>query len=518
MDIEKLSLAQKIGQMFLVSFDGTSILPETKAHFLKNSLGNYIFFAKNLTDFRSIRELSDSLQATAFEICGVPAFVSADQEGGMVARVHSGSAHFPASMAVAASGVPMSDIERVGQLVGEGLKRVGINLNHAPVVDVNNNPQNPVIGTRSFSDDPAVVSAMAVAYIRGLQNSGVLANVKHFPGHGDTDTDSHLALPAVAHDISRLNAVELVPFRGAISGGVDSVMTAHILFKAIDDLPATLSHKIITGLLRVEMGFRGLVITDCMSMEAIKTHFTTEKGCVMAINAGADLLCLNADIPTQERCVRAVREAVERGEISMEKIDDALRRILKYKRKYAYDKASPPLAVYPAHEELADEISEKSITLVHSGDDLLPLKGRRVFAISTIPHRANIADDILAKAEIFAEYAAAALDGEFAAIGADPDTGEIAATIQKAADYNVILYATCNAAQNPGQVRLFDALKSAGKRIVLVSLRAPYDITLMPSADAYIAAYEYTNRSVTSATKALLGEIPFAGKLPVRMT
>ena len=518
MDISKLTLEQKIGQMFLVSFDGTAVSQETKEHFLRSCFGNYIYFSKNLADYRSIRALSDSLQDVAKEICGIPAFISVDQEGGMVARVRTGSTHFPSGMAVTASGIPLETVEYMGELVGEGLKNLGININHAPVADVNNNPQNPVIGARAYSDEPKVVAEMVCAYVKGLQRSGVIANVKHFPGHGDTDLDSHLDLPYINHDMERLHAVELVPFKAAIACGTASIMSAHIVFKAIDkEYPATLSSKVIGELLRKDLGFGGLVISDCMSMEAIKENYTTPRGCVLAIKAGVDMICLNADIETQKQCVKQVYEAVMSGEISMDTIDAALMRIMEYKSKYICDNDTQPSEVYPVHEKLADEISDKSITLAKDNKDVLPLRGKSVFVISTPPYRASIANDDIYKARAFAKEASEALKADYTIINRNPDETEIAEALAKSADHNIIVYAVCNATHNLGQVRLFDALKAAGKIVVLITLGLPYDILLMDSADAHIAAYEYTNRSVHSVLKSLVSEAELTGRMPVRI-
>ena len=520
MDISKLTLEQKVGQLFLLTFEGTDLSEESKAHFRKYCIGNFIYFARNLTDYKSIRALSDKLQELTMETSGIPAFISADQEGGMVMRAYSGTTHFPYNMALTASGATPATAEQVGQMVGESLRSLGVNVNHAPVADVNNNPKNPVIGARSYSGDKDVVSAMVSAYAQGLQSSGVMANVKHFPGHGDTDVDSHLALPSIEHDMARLEEIELAPFRAAFAAGVDSVMSAHILFKAIDsELPATLSHKIMTGLLREKMNFDGLIITDCMSMDAIRKNFSMEKACVMAINAGVDLICLCAGAEVQTPCVEAVLEAARSGEIPMERLDSAVGRILKYKQKYASSKDAPaPQQFHEAHEALADEISQKSLTLLKADDSLLPLAGKvksdELFVISTVRSRASLVDDTVIKFDTFAELAAKALDAEHAIIATKLDEAEAAETALKAAPYPVVLLAVSNVMQNPGQVSLFKALKAAGKKVVVVALGAPYDVLLMQDADVYIAAYEYTNRSVKSVIKALKGEAEFSGTLP----
>jgi len=516
LNINNLTLEQKIGQLFLLPIEGTELTHDTKEHLQKHKIGNFIYFARNLTDCKSIRNLSDSLQTMVKESCGIPAFISTDQEGGMVARAYSGATHYPSNMAMTAANMGGS-VEEMGYMVAQELKSLGINLNHAPVLDVNNNQNNPVIGIRSYSDKPDVVAKMACDYIRGLQKGGVLANAKHFPGHGDTSKDSHLALPSIDHDMERLGRVELLPFKAAIKNGVDSIMTAHIIFKAIDNQrPATLSYHVLTGLLRNELGFKGLILTDSMSMKAIQDHFGLEKGCIMALNAGVDILCLCAPREGQVSCYNAVLEAVKCGEISMDKINAAVERILKYKAIYATENNPPPIEKYPTHEKLADEISAKSITLVKGNDDLLPLKGENIFVISPPPSTANIADDTIVKQELFCQKAAAVLGCDYAEISVNPNQDEINAVLAKVKT-DVVLFASYNAGQFTGQIDLFNALKAAGKKVVLVSLRVPYDILQMQSADAYVAAYEYTNRSINNAINAIVGNMPFAGQLPIEL-
>ncbi|MCL2362463.1 MAG: glycoside hydrolase family 3 protein [Defluviitaleaceae bacterium] len=514
--LANMSLEEKIGQLFLVMINGPELSTDYQEHFIATKIGNYILFAKDLTDYKSIRRLTDSLQKTAKQACRIPAFISADQEGGMVTRIFSGATHFPSNMAITASG-KIDSMEQLGEMMGIELHALGININHAPVLDVNNNSENPVIGVRAYSDNPAVVAKMGAGYGMGLQKSGVIASGKHFPGHGDTSMDSHLELPTVRHDINRLESIEFLPFKAAIEGGIDSLMTAHICFKAMDpDIPATLSEKIITGFLREKLGFEGLIITDCMTMNAIKKRYTTEKGCVMALNAGIDLLCLNASKEIQAACYNTVLTAVKSGEIPMKKIDAAITRILRYKHKYEIGRvAKMPREYYPKHEALADEISEKSITLTHDTKKLLPLIGKRFLCISPPPVRTSIADDTVTTMEPFCKQVAAKLGNPYREISINPDTKEIESVLDEAKDYSIILYGCYSAKVNPGQVHLFKALKAEGKDIVLVSLRIPYDIVEMKEADCHIAAFEYTNRAVCNVMKVLAGKKKPVGVMPV---
>jgi len=518
MKFESMSLEQMVAQIFVVSFRGAQITSAYRDHFVKNNFANFIYFADNLKDYKSIRKLSDELQMIAKEICGVPAFICVDQEGGMVTRAHSGATVFPSSMALAAASMP-DKMETVGKIVGAELRALGMNINHAPVLDVNNNAGNPVIGIRSYSDDPAVVTAMGCDYLKGLQSSKCMASIKHFPGHGDTNLDSHTDLPCINHDLDRLNKIELVPFKAAIKAGADSVMTAHIIFKAIDDLPATLSKKILTGFLREELGFEGLIITDSMSMKAIETHYTTEKGCIMAINAGVDLLCMACDFETQQSSYEAVLEAVKNGEIPEARIHDAVERIAKYKAKYnlTFGDEPQPEQSYAAHETLADEFSKKSITLVKDNPKLLPLTDKRIYAISTLPINANLADDELKVQAVFAKKLGESIKCPFEIIDVNPTSEDIEAICRNVGDSEIVVFGTYNAILNPGQSNLFDALKKKGKSVILVALRVPYDIALLNSADAAVATYGYTNRSVKHVVEFLTGKLNAAGKLPISL-
>ena len=261
----------------------------------------------------------------------LPLLFTADFEGG-AGYIVDGATRLPRAMASGATRDP-GLAERAGRLgAGEG-RAMGVHVDFYPVVDVNVNPANPVIGIRSFGEDPEFVARMATAYMRGIQAGGMLATAKHFPGHGDTATDTHLDLAVVEHPRSRLDAVELVPFRAAIAAGVDAVMSSHIRLPALDPtegLPATLSRKVLTGLLRQELGFAGLVFTDSMSMHAISRRFTPERAAAMAVQAGADIVL---DPPDPEAALRGIREAVERGEIPREQIDRSAERILSAKAR-----------------------------------------------------------------------------------------------------------------------------------------------------------------------------------------
>jgi beta-N-acetylhexosaminidase len=337
--ISNLSLEQKIGQLMLVGFDGTTLTPEFRDVLQQLYLGGAIFYDRNVASPQQIAQLNADLQAAARE-CGAPAlFITIDQEGGIVARLREdkGFTEFPGQMAVAATG-DLENARRVARALSAELLALGFNMDLTPDLDVNNNANNPIIGTRSFGSAPARVAEFGVAYIEAMQGAGIAAVGKHFPGHGDTATDSHVALSSVPHDRARLDAVELVPFRAAMRANVAGIMTAHITFPAIDPTPglaATLSPRVLTGLLRDELRYDGLIMTDELTMGALATSgYPAPKAAVAALKAGADVLLFQTGYAMHREAHAALVDAVKRGEIPEARVDDALRRVLRVKQQF----------------------------------------------------------------------------------------------------------------------------------------------------------------------------------------
>jgi len=383
-----LTLRQKVGQMtsawVLGDYTSTSdpSFMEVRDWVVKDevggltmSLGTPIEVAAKLNDLQRLAR--------------IPLLVHSDLEpnlgrleGGIFAPYAYGAGSatvIPANMAIGATG-DVSLARRAGEITGREALAVGINVVFAPTVDVNNNPANPVINTRSFGEDPVQVARLGAAFVQGVQSAGAAATAKHFPGHGDTDTDSHLALPVVKSDRRRLDQVELVPFRAAIAAGVAGVMSAHIALPAIgrDSAPATLRPEIITGLLRDTLGFRGIAYTDALSMEGIGGGYTVEKSAVLAVKAGADVLLKPTDV---HRAIAAVVSAVENNEIPMARIDASVRRLLEMKlrvgviqRPFVSLEALRDTVGASEHRQLAATIAERAITLVRDRDGLVPLK------------------------------------------------------------------------------------------------------------------------------------------------
>lgn len=371
-DLDALSLDEKIGQMLCFGWRGDDCLHAVNAHarecIREMRVGGMVVMGRNVqrqdtrppppVDLPAVRAMRDEMQ----ELAALPLLLPTDQEGGRVARFGAPFTRFPAAGVIGQAG----DIDlarQAARITGEELAQAGINMNFAPCADVNSNPANPVIGDRAFGATPEVVAPMVRAQIAGYADAGILSCAKHFPGHGDTSLDSHLALPTVTGDRDAMEARELIPFCAAIDAGVDAIMTAHILFPALDParLPATLSATLLTGLLRERLGFDGLIVTDCLEMKAVADHWGTARAALLAAKAGADLL-LVCHTPERQRATRAMLlDAARTGDLPLDRIDDAVTRILAAKRRLA-DAPPPDLARIgsPSNAAVARAIAERA--------------------------------------------------------------------------------------------------------------------------------------------------------------
>lgn len=338
----KLTLAERIGQMLFLGWQGeTDEESETvNGHAVEIidelAAGSIIFMGRNVRDKAQMRSVTAELQRRNASHGRPPLFLGVDQEGGRVNRLNP--PHFtrePAPKSIGDAG-DAAKARQSAATIGRELISVGLNWDFAPVLDVNNNIKNPVIGDRSYGADPKLVAEMGVAAVEGFQeDAGMIACGKHFPGHGDTDVDSHYALPVVDHDRARLDAVELVPFKASIAAGLGSIITAHIRFNRIDPtLPATLSPSILTGMLRNDLGFDGLIVTDCLEMKGIANHWGYGEAAVLAVLAGADMLLACHTLSTQRAIQRALVDAVESGRITQSRIDESVARILAAKSRW----------------------------------------------------------------------------------------------------------------------------------------------------------------------------------------
>ena len=332
--IKEMTLKEKLGQLIIAGFNGYEYNEHLKTLIEEYKVGNIILFSRNIKNIDQLITLNKKIFSEIEKNTGNIPFITIDQEGGMVTRIMDGATFCPGNMTLTATN-NSDNAYRIGKIMGDELTHLGINMNLAPSLDVNNNPENPVIGVRSYGDNPKTVSEYGNKYIKGLQEKGVIATAKHFPGHGDTNVDSHLGLPMITHTLKELEEVELVPFKSAIKNGVDAIMSAHIVFSEIDKsgLPGTLSKVILNDLLREKLNFKGLIVSDCMQMKAIDDQYTTERGTLMGIKAGLDMACISHDLEKQVGALKLIEKAIEKGEISEDLIDEKVERILSYKEK-----------------------------------------------------------------------------------------------------------------------------------------------------------------------------------------
>jgi beta-N-acetylhexosaminidase len=357
-----LPLHRRIGQLAIVGSAGTSVTAELGALVREFDLGGVILFARNVESPGQVAEMAREIRGLAREL---PLWVSVDQEGGRVARLRRPFTEWPAMATLGRCGDD-GLADRFGRALARELGAVGISLDFAPVLDVNTNPANPVIGDRALGDRPEVVARLGKVIIRALQEEGIAACGKHFPGHGDTAADSHFELPLVGHAPDRLRAIELMPFRSAVEAGVAAIMSAHVLVPAIDDQrPSTLSPAVMDGLLRREMGFDGVILSDDLQMRAISDRYTIEKAIVGAVGAGCDgVLICGPDHDAHARALEALVRAVESEELPRSRIDDALARQRRQKERFLASGGSSPGAREwqatlgcDAHQAIAAEMS-----------------------------------------------------------------------------------------------------------------------------------------------------------------
>ena len=331
--IDKMTLNEKIGQMIIVGLDGYEMDDNTRNMIEKYQVGGFILFSKNIKDTEQLLALNNSLKIMNSKN-KTPLFISIDEEGGRVSRMPKKLKKLPTNREIGK--VNNGDFSyKIGGILAEEVKSFGFNMDFAPVLDINSNPKNPVIGDRSFGSSPEIVSKLGVKTIKGIQAGGVIPVVKHFPGHGDTAIDSHVGLPSVNKDLDKLEGFELIPFETAIKNNAEAVMVAHILMKKIDsENPASLSKTIITDILRERLNFNGVVFTDDMTMGAIVENYKIEEAAVQSVNAGVDIVLVCHGQDNEIAVIEALRKAVEEGTISEARVDESIYRILKLKNKY----------------------------------------------------------------------------------------------------------------------------------------------------------------------------------------
>ena len=513
--LSKMSQEQKIGQVMFAGLGGITVpLIEIQALLGELHLGGFILFDSNVQSPEQVGGLIRSFQETVRALDDPPLLIGIDQEGGLISRLKEskGFSEFPSPMALAANPDPAASIRSMVQAQAAELKALGINVILGPTIDVNNNPANPVIGTRAFGSQPEQVSALAQVEIEAYQQVGILAVAKHFPGHGDTTQDSHSELPLVSHDRARLDSVELMPFRAAIRSGVAGIMSAHVIFPAVDDtsnLPATLSHKVLTGLLRNELNFEGLAMTDSLEMGALaQAGYTIPKAAAAALAAGADLLLFNATPDVYRETQQLIAEQVKTGVIPQQRLDEAVRRVLRAKERFGMFAALPVDTTVIASKvgltetrQLAQTLAGQGITLIRDTAQRLPLKPN---APLLVVETAN------------AEGLGALLNATTLKISDQPTDGEIASVISQAAGSTVIV-ATSDAIYNTRQLDLVNALIAAQASVIVVATRSPYDAAYLKDAPTVLVTYGLPPPALRALADVLTGRAIAVGKLPITL-
>jgi len=533
--LASMTLDEKIGQLIIPAVVGMFMSQDSEAFqqirrdITEFHVGGYHMLGEvnNLHEPAGVALLINHLQATA----KVPLWITADFEGGVGLR-YIGATRLPRAMAMGATTNP-EFAYKAGRIAAEEARALGVQVNFYPVADVNNNARNPIINIRSFGGDPAQVSRMVRAYIRGSQEHGVMATAKHFPGHGDTSVDSHLELPVVDVDRARLDSIELPPFRAAIEEGVGGGMSAHIALPQIEPekLPATLSPKMLTGLLRGELKFNGVIFTDAMNMQGIAAHYPEGDAAVRAVKAGADVVLYP---PSVEKAFAALKRAVESGEIKESRIDESVRRILSAKAKLGLDRERmvdinnlDRVLGSSEHQRTAQQIIENAITLVRDKRGVLPLKlapEQKVLFITMVDNSEGWRDGAPGRA--FLEGLIKRHRKSLNVYVSDKTSpGEIELIKKLAAFSDVIIVngfirvASFKGSvdMSEGEINLLRHLSAADKPFAFVLYGSPYLLSFVPELPTYILAYEYYPAAEEAALKAVLGETEFRGKLPIEL-
>ena len=504
-----MNAPEQVGQLFMIDFTGHE--PSADAERLvREGVGGIILFDKNVAEPRQVATLTNALQRTAADAGHPPLLISMDQEGGPVVRLRAGATHFPSAMAFGAAGSEAIVASAAG-ITARELRAVGVQMNFAPVLDVNTNTLNPVIGVRSYGEDPDRVGRLGAAAVRAMEVSGVAATVKHFPGHGDTVMDSHLGLPVVEHDLRRLDRVELAPYRQAIAAGCAAVMTAHIVFKALDpDRPATVS-PIALGFLRERMGFAGVLVTDSMAMDAITGYAPPGEAAVQALLAGADIVLACGALEAQREALGAVRAAAARGRIPAARIAEAAARVAALKERFRLaERMIVPVEDVAgrvgirAHLVVADHAAEAAVTVVRDPGGFLPVRAGPLAVID------GAAGDGTA-ARLAEALRAAAREASVVPVEA---VGQVSGGTMRVVPVG---HARRDTPETRAVAARVAQASAASGPIAAVATGAPYVLSEVPPQAACLAVYGDDPPSLRAAARALAGLITPQGALPVSL-
>ena len=527
-DVSELTPEQQLGQRFMVGFTGLTPPPGVLDLIARQQVGGIILFSRNCQSAQQVGRLTHDLQAAARD-AGHPAplLIAADQENGIVRRLGAAITSLPGAMALGA----IDDealTSAVAEATGRELLALGINMNLAPVADINSNPANPVIGVRSFGQDPRLVARHTAAAVRGYHAAGIITSIKHFPGHGDTSDDSHVGMPTVPHTRERLERVELAPFRAGVAAGADSVMLGHLRLSALasdEQVPATLSPTIMR-VAREALGFDGVLMTDCLEMGAVAKTVGVARGAALAMQAGADLILISHTLERQREAIAQARAALASGALSAEALRQGADRVLRLKARYLAWERLPALVAgasvsSPEHQRLAADAYRRAVTLVRDKARLLPARlaaEARIFVLAQATTSFTQASDTPYRHQALVERVQARhANTRGALIGAEADPAEVDAAQAEAQSADLIILATLNASRDPRQAALIARLVASGRPIVAIAACDPYDAATFSQLPTYLAIYDYTPPALAAAVDALFGVFAPTGRLPIAL-
>ncbi len=509
--LNRMTLAEKVGQLLLVYFTGPNLSPDLQEMIDSYHIGGVILYpiSGNLISVPQVRELTQHIQS----IAKIPLWIAIDQEGGAVDRLPPEATHFPSAMAVAATG-NLNWAEQMATITALELRALGINLNFAPVVDVNSNPANPIIGIRAYGSDPQEVSRWGEVVFKTYEQAGILTTLKHFPGHGDTGVDSHLGLPRVERSLPTLEAVDLLPFQQLTQGGAPAIMTAHVLVPALDpDRPATLSSRILLDVLRQKWGFQGLIVTDSLTMGALDQTWNSAEAALLAFEAGADVLLFGADAghaaSEPQLAYDLLLKAVQEGRITRERLDASVGRILYQKTRLGLGQSEPlpPTTQIgkQSHQEVAQQIAQACITLVKDEQQFLPVPTSEKILVIWPQSRGDLGG---ACRMVFSAVTCQPLSF-------DPDQETINQIQNQASQAFLILLGTYETYRYPAQIQLIQFLLHY--KLVVLAMGSPYDLLLCPQIPCYLATYGDGAASLKAAVEILAGKCSPQGRLPIAL-
>ena len=476
-------------------------------------------FLRNIENKEQLEKLTHDIHEEVINSTGIIPFIAIDQEGGNNIRIMDKSTFYPGPMTLSSTD-NIENAKIIGHLMGKHLLSLGINMNFAPSLDINNNPKNPIIGIRSYSDKPEIVSKYGIELIKAMQDEGIIATAKHFPGHGDTESDSHLGLPVLNFTKERLYNMELKPFKDAVDNGVKNIMSAHIVFRAVDkENPATISKDIMKGILRDELNYKGLITSDCMEMKAISEGITTPIGVVRGLKAGIDLALVCHTKKRQIDSALKIKEEIDNNVLTMEEIDEKIKRILKYKKevydimknKFFNNEKNMDIFKDEKTEQILQNIVDSSLTFVHGKK--LEIKGKTLIYWCQ-QSASTIAEDVLNTDSI-----EDLLNKEIPSIvtlqyNADKYDKEL---IDKSKDYDTVIFLSFNAYKFPEQDRMINEINEMCNNFFVISMRNPYDYLKIDEKINYYTLYESTPNAIRTIVKFLKGEIEASGHLPINL-